>query len=262
MGRLVCALAWLVCASLAKGVLRSQSSIADSEDVPPEERLRALLFALTPALNARSGQIHPEASRRSRGVEMMPKMQRNNKFGKKQTRKQQGEDGFRYLNEKLKSQEETRREWILACADSELGDELGSTKAVEGGVSPQGQKYLWALIRGDKDSGDLDDFTKQKSVFITQPSCPSCQWPMTKAELEKQKDGSYGIRCGLCGTMYDEKGEVLEFLPARNPVQWAQAKLNANKDPYQKLGVLPAKTIDGMVKMRLPDGTLTELPPV
>ena len=44
-----------------------------------------------------------------------------------------------------------------------------------------------------------------------------------------------GIRCGLCGTMYGlEDGKVMEFCPKRNPVEWAQAKINEKNGPVPR----------------------------
>ena len=80
---------------------------------------------------------------------------------------------------------------------------------------------------------------------------------MTAATLAAEPDGSYGITCGLCGTKYSlEDGSVLEFLPKRNPAQWAAALANERKGP-QKMVTLPARVSkSGKVYLRLPDGTL------
>ena len=42
-----------------------------------------------------------------------------------------------------------RKEWVRVLDDvSELGEEVGSTKAVQAGVTPQGQEFIWCLVRG------------------------------------------------------------------------------------------------------------------
>merc|ERR1719502_1635931 len=63
--------------------------------------------------------------------------------------------GFTKASKKRMQQRDFQRsEWTLVAEKGELGDEIGSTKAVEAGMSPQGQIYIWALVRGEGSVGD------------------------------------------------------------------------------------------------------------
>merc|ERR1719440_2282223 len=49
-----------------------------------------------------------------------------------------------------------RDEWTAVALKGELGDEIGSTMAVEAGQSPMGQNYIWTLVRGEDGAGAND----------------------------------------------------------------------------------------------------------
>lgn len=145
---------------------------------------------------------------------------------------------------------EQRKEWVQVLDNvDELGEEPGSTKAVQAGVTPQGQEFIWALIRGKKPAADEDP-----EVFAVDGSCRTCQFPMLNAQLDAEANT---VTCGLCGSSWSlEDGESVEFLPANNPVQFAAKLANEKKGP-QRLGILPTRVSgSGRVYLRLPDGTL------
>merc|ERR1711953_760424 len=137
------------------------------------------------------------------------------------------------MRKRMMKDDFAKDEWQFVCEDSELGAETGSTKAVEAGQSYKGTRFIWTLVRGDPES--------EKSVFALDGNCRCCLFPMINGKTEKQADGTYAMTCGLCGTQYSlDSGEVLEFLPANNPVQWASKVANEKKGP-QKAGVLPTR---------------------
>jgi len=148
-----------------------------------------------------------------------------------------------------------RSEWTPVALKGELGDEIGSSMAVEAGQSPMGQNYIWTLVRGeDGASANDDDFS---NVYATDGSCRACQFPMTKAELGKEPDGTPALTCPTCGSVFNlETGAVLKWLPGEGPVQFMSKKLNENKEelPATILKTRVAKS--GRVYVRLPDGTL------
>merc|ERR1719460_2901544 len=57
---------------------------------------------------------------------------------------------------RMQKREFERSEWTLVGEKGDLGEEIGSTLAVEAGVSPMGQNYIWTLIRGEQGAGALD----------------------------------------------------------------------------------------------------------
>jgi len=146
---------------------------------------------------------------------------------------------------------EQRKEWQLVLEDqSELGEQVGATKAVSAGVTPQGQEYIWCLVRGKKVPEGEDP-----EVFAVDGSCRICQFPMLKAEVDAEVNT---ITCGCCGTKWSlrGRGEVIDFLPGSNPVQWVAKKANEAKGP-KELGMLPTRVSKAnRVYLRLPDGTL------
>jgi|Transcript_40096 hypothetical protein len=267
MVRFYLALAWLACAGDANRVKTGHRNEANKEDhardAVAEESLRSVLLTLVPKLaprflGDRSGQMHARNSRRI-GVVRMGKRQGSRappqSFNK--GRLQKGQAAFEYMKKK----DMAREEWINIGKESELGDETGSSLAIEAGITPRGAPLIWAVLRGDSpaERGDIDDTPLQKSVFIMQGNCQACLFPMTNAKVEKQPDGKYWFRCGLCATAYSQAGDVVDWMPARNPIEWGQKMLRKDKE-QEKLTMLPTRLRDGDIELRLPDGTLTELP--
>ena len=58
--------------------------------------------------------------------------------------------------------------------------------AVEAGQSPQGQNYIWTLIRGDEGAGQIDEDV-YSDVWATDGACRACSFPMTQAVVAKEK---------------------------------------------------------------------------
>lgn len=165
--------------------------------------------------------------------------------------------GFNKASKKRMQQRDfSRSEWTLVAEKGELGEAPGSTLAVEAGVTPQGQNYIWTLVRGEAGAGapGSDDAT---DVYATDGSCRACTFPLTKATTSKEADGTTAITCGSCGSKWSmEKGEVINWLPGEGPVQWMAAKLNSNKE-QESAGSLPTRVSQaGRIYVRLPDGTL------
>lgn len=158
---------------------------------------------------------------------------------------------------------DTRKEWVEVAMNDDLGAETGSTKAVEAGITPQGQRYIWALVRGSPKPAEPDGEWAEDTVFAVDGSCRSCQFPMTNGKTEKEPDGTYSLTCGLCGSKYSmANGAVLKFLPGENPIQWA-SKLANEKKGEVPMATLPTRiSKSGRIYVRLPDGTLRDpLPP-
>jgi nitrite reductase/ring-hydroxylating ferredoxin subunit len=163
------------------------------------------------------------------------------------------------MRKRMMKDDFARDEWQFVCKDAELGAETGSTKAVEAGQDYKGTKYIWTLVRGDPPPKEEGAERSEKTAFAVDGNCRCCLFPMINGRTEREADGNYAITCGACGNKYSlENGEVLEFLPANNPIQWANKLANEKKGP-QKAGVLPTRVSkSGRVYVRLPDGTLTK----
>jgi len=160
--------------------------------------------------------------------------------------------GFNSASKKRMQQRDFEKsEWTLVAAKEDLADTVGATLAVEAGQSPQGQNYIWTLIRGESD--DEED----SNVFATDGSCRACTFPLTKATLNKEGDGSASMTCPSCGSKFSlDQGEVLEWLPGNGPIQWMAKNLNSNKEQLPA-SILPTRVSQaGRVYLRLPDGTL------
>ncbi|KAL1522566.1 hypothetical protein AB1Y20_017551 [Prymnesium parvum] len=141
-----------------------------------------------------------------------------------------------------------RKEWVQVLDSiTELGEEMGSSKAVQAGVTPTGQEFIWCLLRGKQVKDE-----EEPQLFAVDGACRCCQFPLLNAQMDN--DASK-LTCGLCGTSWSlANGECIDFLPATNP--WAAKKANEAKGP-QRLGILPTRvTKAGKVYLRLPDGTL------
>lgn len=161
------------------------------------------------------------------------------------------------VKKRMQQRDFSRSEWTLVAEKGDLGDEVGSTLAVEAGQSPQGQNYIWTLIRGEEGAGALRGDEESSNVYATDGSCRSCTFPMTKAKLFKRDGGDYAILCETCGSEFSaEDGAVLKWLPGEGPVQWMSKQLNADKEEMAA-GILPTRiSKSGRVYVRLPDGTL------
>lgn len=154
------------------------------------------------------------------------------------------------VKSRLQKKDFQRSEWTLVANKDDLGSAMGDTLAVEAGQSPQGQNYIWTLIRGDDGVGE------DSTVFCTDGSCRACQFPMIKGQVTKE-DGAMVIGCPACGTKYSlEDGSVLNWLPANGPAQWAAAQLNKNKEPTAAGSLMTRVSKAGRIYVRLPDGTL------
>merc|ERR1719231_1865607 len=79
----------------------------------------------------------------------------------------------------MKRDFETRKEWrqVSENLDSELPS-VGSTKAAAAGQSPQGQEFIWCLVRGPDDSSDGQS-PAEPQVFAVDGACRCCTFPMT-----------------------------------------------------------------------------------
>jgi len=146
-----------------------------------------------------------------------------------------------------------RNEWTLVAEKGQLGDEVGSTLAVEAGQSPQGQNYIWALVRGENSENAAGEET---DVYATDGACISCSFPMTKAVITKE-DGLELLDCETCGSQWSLKdGSVHKWLPGVGLKQMAAKALNKDKEP-RSINLLSTRTSQaGRIYLRLPDGTL------
>merc|ERR1712087_631317 len=159
------------------------------------------------------------------------------------------------------------KEWVAVAKLDEI-DAPGSTKAVAAGRAPgklgasgfeEGAEFIWCLIRGEPSESDSSGEGGMQKVFAVDGACRACQFPMTAASWAREADGRNSLTCSCCGTKYClEDGEVLEFMPKSNPVQWAAALANEKKGP-QRAASLPTRiSKSGRVYLRLPDNTLLQ----
>merc|ERR1719247_1272443 len=157
---------------------------------------------------------------------------------------------------KMQKRELTRDEWTLVATKDELGEEVGSTMAVEAGQSPMGQNYIWTLIRGPDGAGQFTDDV-YSNVYATDGSCVACTFPMIKATIEEEAPGQYSVNCPACGSSWAlDDGSVLKWLPGANPAQFLAKKLNENKQETRTNILKTRVSKSGRVYVRLPDGTL------
>jgi hypothetical protein len=148
-----------------------------------------------------------------------------------------------------------KSEWTLIAEKGDLGAETGSTKAVAAGVAPQGQEYIWTLVRGLPLVEGEDP--QESTVYVTDGSCRTCLFPNTQSSFEADGAGSFTMKCNLCGTKWNlDSGEVLDFLPGKGPAQFAAKLANSKKEktPCTVLKTRISKA--GRCYVRLPDGTL------
>jgi len=149
-----------------------------------------------------------------------------------------------------------KTEWTLVAEKDELGPEAGSTMAVAAGVTPQGQEYIWTLVRGNPFVKDAPEDAPDATCYATDGSCRSCLFPMTKGKVEREGEG-YTITCGLCGTKYSlDDGKAIDFLPGKSPAQFAAKLANRDKEPTPCTVLQTRISQSGRCYIRLPDGTL------
>lgn len=166
--------------------------------------------------------------------------------------------GFNQQSKKrMQRRDFERDEWTLVANAGELGEEIGSTMAVEAGQSPQGQNFIWALVRGPQGAGAAMGDDDVSNVYATDGSCRACSFPMVKGVVEPTDDGLYKIRCPSCGSKYNlETGEVLDWLPGDNPIAWMAKQVNSAKEETPHTALRTRVSQSGRVYVRLPDGTL------
>merc|ERR1712032_426651 len=141
--------------------------------------------------------------------------------------------------------------------------ELGATKAVGAGKQPgrmgptgwtDGPEYIWTLVRGEP---TVEDGVATDKVFAIDGACRICQFPMPTGEYSAT-EGRESFTCKCCGTKWAlDNGEVLEFLPKSNPIQWATALRVGNEATAQPCACLTTRiSKSGLVYLRLPDNTI------
>lgn len=169
------------------------------------------------------------------------------------------------MKKRMQKRDFDAKEWAGVGKIDAIG-EMGATKAVEAGRQPgrmgptgfvEGAMYIWCLVRGEPRApreGEEDE-PPDAGVFAIDGSCRQCQFPMTAGQWESGNT----FACGCCGTRISlESGEVVEYMPKKNPVQWAAAMANEKKGP-QNAAVLPTRVSKaGNVYLRLPDNTIME----
>jgi nitrite reductase/ring-hydroxylating ferredoxin subunit len=155
------------------------------------------------------------------------------------------------LSKKMKREDFFKKdEWTLVAQKDDLGAELGATKAVEAGMSPQGQNFIWTLVRGDDGDGE------GSTVYATDGACRACSFPLYKGSAKKDGDRVM-LECSNCGTTYDlENGDPVDWLPGDGPLRWAAAQLNKDKEPQKTNLLMTRVSRANRVYVRLPDGTL------
>merc|ERR1740125_8358 len=78
----------------------------------------------------------------------------------------------------------SKSEWTLIAEKTELGAEMGSKKAVAAGVAPQGQEYVWTLIRVLPMEEGKDKNPEDSTCYVTDGSCRPCLFPLTQSNVE------------------------------------------------------------------------------
>lgn len=156
-----------------------------------------------------------------------------------------------------------RKEWVPVCRLDDI-PAVGATKAVGAGKEPgrmgptgwtEGSEYIWSVVRAEP---SMDDETKQASetVYAVDGSCRCCQFPMTAASYS-HTNGRDELTCSCCGTKYAlDNGEVLDWLPKSNPIQWATALRVGDVKPSAMASLPTRVSKSGRVYLRLPDNTM------
>merc|ERR1719460_2161134 len=158
-----------------------------------------LLFALLGLVAVASGYQpggvpwhRPRSIRTARGQPIVMKGKGSRGMPGKAT---EGRTGGGGITTKAKKKFDVRdfnekSEWTLVAEKDELGPEIGATKAVAAGVAPQGQEYIWTLIRGVPSKAGCDP--EESTCYITDGSCRVCQFPMTQGKVQERvaADGS------------------------------------------------------------------------
>merc|ERR1719162_200836 len=70
-----------------------------------------------------------------------------------------------------------KSEWTLVAEKDDLGAETGAKKAVAAGVAPQGQEYVWSLVRGLPMEEGKDKNPEDSTCYVTDGSCRTCLFP-------------------------------------------------------------------------------------
>merc|ERR1719460_912918 len=222
--------------------------------------LFALLGLVAVALGYQPGGVpwhRPRSIRTARGQPIVMKGKGSRGMPGKAT---EGRTGGGGITTKAKKKFDVRdfnekTEWTLVAEKDELGPEIGATKAAAG-VAPQGQEYIWTLIRGNPFVKDAPEGSPEATVYATDGSCRSCLFPLTQSSVEREGDG-FAMTCGLCGTKYSlDTGEVLDFLPGNGPAQFAAKLANRDKKPEPCTVLKTRVSQSGRAYVRLPDGTL------
>ena len=155
------------------------------------------------------------------------------------------------------------QEWVPVARLDDF-PAVGATKAVGAGKSPgrmgptgwqEGPEYIWCVVRGEPTAQEGTSEVTE-TVYAVDGSCRCCQFPMTAGQYS-HADGRDALVCPCCGTRYAlDTGEVLEFMPKSNPIQWATALRVGDKEP-QAMASLPTRiSKSGRVYLRLPDNTM------
>merc|ERR1719152_223651 len=111
------------------------------------------------------------------------------------------------MKKRMQQRDFQRDEWTLVAAKEDLDSATGSMKAVEAGMTPQGQNYIWTLIRGNDGDGE------GSTVYATDGSCRACQFPTFSSKATQVGD-SMQLTCSSCGTSWSlEDGQPIEWLP-------------------------------------------------
>ena len=234
---------------------RARAHLSSSASAASSPRFNTMLAVIALAVSSYQLPISPQPTSvraispimKGRGTRGMP--------GKGATATGSGGGFTKGSKKRMQQRDFQRSEWTLVAEKGELGEEVGSTLAVEAGQTPQGQNYVWALVRGEETpaSGDDEDAT---DVYATDGSCISCSFPMTKAVITKE-DGKESLDCKTCGSQWNLKdGSVHKWLPGVGLGQMATKALNKDKQE-SSINLLKTRTSQaGRIYLRLPDGTL------
>lgn len=156
-----------------------------------------------------------------------------------------------------------RKEWVPVARLEDI-PAVGDTKAVGAGRAPgkmglsgweDGAEYIWCLVRGE-DSVAEGETEPTETVFAIDGSCRTCKFPLTAGELSTMA-GRQVFSCKCCGTTFAlDNGEVLEFLPKKNPLQWATSLRVGGTEPMPTASLPTRISKAGRVYLRLPDNTI------
>jgi hypothetical protein len=87
---------------------------------------------------------------------------------------------------------EKRKEWVQVLDDiAALGEDSGSTKAVQAGVTPQGQEFIWCLMRGKKVRNPARLRRMRARIARAHAQTPVAGWPRG---ADRQRRGAKHLR--------------------------------------------------------------------